>query len=82
MNESEWMSGNKAAWRAMLHECLRNLTDAARPDATLTASRLTLETQETREALKELWEEMSVPEEWSDDLYLPDVVRTILERIA
>ena len=71
--EEAYLRGEKRAWTLMLRECIRAL-GSTDPDP---VSRWILERQETLLALRELCRFFG-DNEWSDDLYLPDVINNHL----
>ncbi|HLL74796.1 MAG TPA: hypothetical protein VK421_05985 [Pyrinomonadaceae bacterium] len=72
-NEQSWLRGNKAAYRAIMAECLRNLGHGDRD-----ARSWALERADVILVLRDLCERYG-DNEWPDDLHLGDVLRKHLE---
>lgn len=73
-HERSYIEGQRAAWRAQLSQALGNLIAyGAGDDPVATVTRLTLELDDTRAALREVCEEHG-DNDWPDDLHLADVV--------
>jgi len=77
-DEKSYIEGNRAAWRRMLTECLRNL-DVDGDDPQSTIARLISEREETRAALRRVCDSHG-DNDWPDSLHLADVVEKHLAR--
>jgi hypothetical protein len=81
--EQRWLTGNHAAYRAILLECARNLDEA---DPLKAAAKLIAERVDTVAALRNLCERYELLDEWregkDDGLYLADVVRNLEQELA
>jgi hypothetical protein len=75
--EEQWLSGNQAAYRAMLIECAGRL---GCNDPMKTAATLADERQDAIMALRGLCERYGIPNDWPDTLYLSDIIEKYIER--
>jgi replicative DNA helicase len=76
--ERFWIEGNKAAYRALLSECLSELDESP---LTQHAS-LVEQMSEIRSALRRLCDDIGADNTWPDDLHLVDVIDKYVGRRA
>ena len=74
MNEQDYERGNRAAWQAMLSQCLRHLGHEGATVASLVAER-----EAAFAALRSVCEDHG-DNEWTADLHLADVIEKHLAR--
>lgn len=72
---SDYKRGQQSVYLEFLRQCLSNLEGGEKAHA-----QLLLERNETLSRLKDLCEEMDIPADWPEDLYLPDIVEKYILR--
>lgn len=75
LKEKHYMRGQQAVYRSLLSQCLSHLEGNEK-----TRTELLLERNETLLRLRDLCKEMSVPADWPENLYLPDIIEKYILR--
>ena len=73
IDEASYILGSQRAWTEVISECRRNLPESFTPEG----KTWEIERNETVLRLRSLCIQLDIDTDWSDDLYLPDILEQI-----